>query len=173
MKQVHAASPGRWIHAGEPLCKREGEGEHSEQKPAPRCRLVIWATRATQIYAGLQHAETRPTENLSQDELAPNINFNACKKSFGCTGRETIFLGLSWVVLIWMTITIHLLDGFSSTSWKPNMVQVNFAPLTESLCLELMSMTITYSFTSFYISSRGNKPSSGSHLGVRATQLPC
>lgn len=40
-------------------------------------------------------------------------------------------------MLTWMTINIHLLDGFSSASWKPNMGQVDYTSLTAFLCPEL------------------------------------
>lgn len=47
------------------------------------------------------------------------------------------------------------------------MLQVNYAPLTAFLCLELQTHPHL-----FYIAFRGNNPSSGLHLGVWATQLP-
>lgn len=42
---------------GESLFKREGEEDHSEQKPALLYRLVIWVRRITQISAGEQCAK--------------------------------------------------------------------------------------------------------------------
>lgn len=51
----------------------------------------------------------------------------SCFARLCCMCREIIFFGLGWVGLTWITINTRLLDGFSSSFWKPHTVQVDYA----------------------------------------------